>query len=110
MLLADLIEQHNQLRRLRVVSCVEGATLLLLLGVAVPLKHLAGFPIATAVMGPVHGIAFVLYLWMVTQTAASGGWTRRETACTVFAAFIPFGTLVNERALARRQTSLPKSI
>ena len=99
-------EERSQLRRMRAVSLLEGATLVLLLGVAVPLKHLAGFPVATSIMGPIHGIAFVLYVWMLVQTLSLGGWTRAEAARMVLAAFIPFGAFVNERALARRQASL----
>jgi integral membrane protein len=107
---ADGIEELAQLRWMRAVSVLEGTTLLLLLGVAVPLKHLAGFPIATSIMGPVHGIAFVLYIWMLIQTVSGGGWTRAETLRMVFAAFIPFSAFVNERALARRQASLAASV
>ena len=51
-----------QLRRMRVVSLIEGSTLLLLLLVAVPLKHLAGIFVATRIMGPVHGLAFLAYM------------------------------------------------
>lgn len=43
---ADHNEELVRLRSMRAVSISEGATLLLLLGVAVPQKHLAGFPIA----------------------------------------------------------------
>ena len=94
---------------MRAVSLLEGTTLLLLLGVAVPMKHLAGIPIATAIMGPIHGIAFVLYVWMLIQTISIGGWTRAAAARMVLAGLIPFSAFVNERALARRQASLAKS-
>ena len=103
-------EELSQLRRMRAVSLLEGATLVLLLGVAVPLKHLAGLPVATSIMGPIHGIAFVLYVWMLVQTLSLGGWTRAEAARMVLAAFIPFGAFVNERALARRQASLAQPL
>jgi integral membrane protein len=103
-------DELSQLRRMRAVSLLEGTTLLLLVCVAVPLKHLAGFPIATAIMGPIHGIAFVLYVWMLVQTVSMGGWTKGQAAQMVLAAFIPFGAFVNERALARRQASLAKPV
>ena len=83
---ADQTEELSQLRKMRAVSLLEGTTLLLLIGVAVPLKHLAGYPIATRVMGPVHGIAFVLYVWMLIQTVSIGGWSRGATARMVLAA------------------------
>ncbi|MBO9195924.1 DUF3817 domain-containing protein [Rhizobium sp. 16-449-1b] len=91
---------------MRAVSLLEGGTLLLLVLVAVPLKHLAGYPLATRIMGPVHGLAFLLYFWMLIQTVSGGGWTRSETLRMTVAAFIPFGAFLNERALARRQAAL----
>ncbi len=103
-------EELSQLRKMRAVSLLEGTTLLLLLGVAVPLKHLAGIPVATSIMGPIHGIAFILYVWMLIQTVSMGRWTLAAAARMVLAAFIPFGAFVNERALARRQALLAKSV
>ena len=99
-------EELTQLRRMRAVSLLEGSTLLLLLLVAVPLKHLAGVSAATHIMGSIHGLAFLAYLWMLIQTVSGGGWSRSETTRLVVAALIPFGAFVNERALARRQAML----
>ncbi|MCR6629234.1 MAG: DUF3817 domain-containing protein [Magnetospirillum sp.] len=104
--LADRWEEISRLRRMRAVSLLEGTTLLLLLCVAVPLKHLVGISAATSVMGPFHGLAFVLYVWMLIQTVAGGGWSRTETLRMLLLAFIPFGAFVNERTLARRQILL----
>lgn len=109
MLSSDQTEELSQLRRMRMVSLLEGTTLLLLIFVAVPLKHLVGYPAATRVMGPVHGIAFVLYIWMLIQTVMIGQWSRRETAQMVIAAFIPFGAFINERLLSRREATLSGS-
>jgi integral membrane protein len=102
----DRAEVQKQLRWMRAVSLLEGSTLVLLVLVAVPLKHLAGFPIATTLMGSIHGMAFLLYIWMLIQMVSGGGWSRSETTRMVVAAFIPFGAFVNERALARRQAAL----
>jgi integral membrane protein len=95
-----------QLRRMRLVSLIEGSTLLLLLLVAVPLKHVMGLVLATRIMGPVHGLAFLAYMWMLIQTVSGGGWSRSQTLRLVIAALIPCGAFVNERALARRQAML----
>lgn len=99
-------EEVAQLRRMRVVSLLEGTTLLALVLIAVPLKHLAGIPQATSVMGPIHGIAFLLYVWMLMQTVSGGNWSRSQMVSMVAAALIPFGAFANERALARRQKAL----
>jgi len=99
-------EERGQLRRMRVVSVIEGSTLLVLVFVAVPLKHLGGYPIATAIMGPVHGMAFLLYVWMLIQTVSGAAFPRRDVVRMVAAAFIPFGAFLNERILRRRQALL----
>jgi integral membrane protein len=80
MIQQDRSEQRLQLRRMRQVSLVEGATLVVLIFIAVPLKHLGGYPVATATMGPIHGIAFVVYLWMLIQTVVSGEWSRAKSS------------------------------
>src|SRR5262245_39185516 len=51
----------SQLRRLEIASVAEATTLLLLLGLAVPLKHLGGWSMGVHVAGPVHGLAFLAY-------------------------------------------------
>ena len=94
--------EREQLRRLEVASIVEASTLILLLLVAVPLKHLAGWAAAVTVVGPVHGLAFLAYVWTTVETAAGGGWSRREFARLFIVAFIPFGGFANVAFLRRK--------
>jgi len=91
-----------QLRRLEIASCAEATTLLLLLGLAAPLKHLDGWDMGVRVMGPVHGLAFLAYIWMAVQTAAGGGWSRAEIARLFIVAFVPFGGFFNLPFLFRK--------
>ena len=99
-------DERDQLRRMRWVSLLEGTTLVALVFVAVPLKHFGGYPAATSLVGPVHGMAFLLYVWMLVQTISAGDWSRGEIARLLLAAFIPFGAFVNERALRRKEATL----
>ncbi len=85
----------GQLRWLEVASVVEATTLILLIGVAVPLKHLADQPLGVTIMGPVHGIAFCFYVWTVVQTIAGSGWTRPEWMRLVVTAFVPIAGYTN---------------
>lgn len=94
------------LLRLRLVGLADGTTLLLLLLVAVPLKHAAGLPQAVSVMGPVHGLAFILYAVTLVEAISAGGWTRRDAARAALACLVPFGTFINDRWLrAKRATA-----
>lgn len=96
---ADRAEDIRQIRRMRLASVAEATTLALLVFVAVPLKHLLDLPQAVSIMGPVHGIAFLFYIWMLVQAVAGGSWTRWVIARMVLFAFIPLAGFVNERLL-----------
>lgn len=99
-------DERAQIRSLRRVSILEGLTLLALVLVAVPAKHIFGYPVATKIMGPVHGVVFVAYAWTLIATVAGGGWRRGEIARLVVAAFVPFGAWANRGLLRRKETAL----
>ncbi len=98
--------ESGQLRRLRLVSLLEGVTLVILVFVAVPLKHLAGYGFATATMGPIHGMAFLLYSWMLAQTAAFCRWPKGTLLRLFILACIPFGAFANERWLRHKLAAM----
>ena len=103
--IANLMKNHrNTLRMFRILALLEAATLIVLVCIAVPLKHLAGYPTAVSVMGPIHGVAFVLYIWMLVNTAAGGIWSKAEVWRLAVAAFVPFGGLISARWIASRRT------
>ena len=89
----------------RVVALVEGVTTLLLFLVAMPLKYLAGQPWLVPPVGWIHGVAFIAYVLTMPiglwgRGAGFTGWLR-----TFGAAFVPFGTFVNDRWLKRLHAS-----
>lgn len=93
---------RGPLRRLHHAALAEGATLIVLLGIAVPLKHLAGQPGLVTVMGPLHGLAFLYYLWTISNTAAGDDWTRADIGRMVACAMVPFGAWFSIRLLRRK--------
>mgnify|MGYP001767319848 CR=1 FL=1 len=107
---AGIVEDRAILRRLRLVSLVEGTTLLVLLFIAAPLRHVGGLRAATAIVGPVHGLAFLFYVWAVIEASVAGGWPKREVALLLVRAFVPFGAFLNERSLRRREAALADPI
>lgn len=96
----------RQLRRLEIASALEGMTLLLLVCLAVPLKHLAGLPTMVRWMGPIHGVAFAFYAWTVVETVAGGGWSGRDMSRLALAALVPFGGFASLGWLRRRAAAL----
>ena len=93
---------NPSLRRLRAFALAEGTTLLLLLFVAVPLKHLAGWPTGVTWMGPVHGLAFLAYLWALCEAMSSGAWRGGEVVRLFLAALVPFGVWFSLRQIHRK--------
>jgi integral membrane protein len=67
--------------RFRALAIAEGVSFLVLLLVAMPLKHLAGIGAPTRIVGLVHGLLFVLYEIAVfdalgSKRCAADEWTR----------------------------------
>lgn len=96
------------LRTLRLASLGEGATLLLLLFIAVPLKRLAGWPTGVSVMGPIHGAAFLLYAALVLRNASAGHLSTRDTLLLLVAAFVPFGAFFVSGIFKRQAAALAR--
>jgi integral membrane protein len=95
----------GQLRQLEIASLAEAVTLAVLVLVAVPLKHLGGWDLGVRLVGPVHGFAFVAYLWNVWQAGTVARWRGAELARLAVCALIPLGGFLNWPWLVR-QTSL----
>ena len=94
------------LRWLRRASLSEGATLILLVCLAVPLKRMAGMPEFVTVLGPLHGAAFLIYVAMVMRAASAGLLTATETTRMMLVAFIPFGALFMSGMFKRKAAVL----
>jgi integral membrane protein len=96
---ASEVDGPDPIARLRRRAWVEGVSLLLLVGVAVPLKHLAHLPAATRVMGLVHGLAFLMYGISIFEAWGAGALGARRAALALGAAVIPGGSFVFARTL-----------
>ena len=91
----------DALTRLRVAAGLEGISYLVLLGIAMPLKYMAGRPEAVQVVGWIHGGLFVLFLLALGDAWRRTRWPYERVAAAVAAGVIPFGTFVLDRRLRR---------
>jgi integral membrane protein len=81
----------------RKVAVAEGFSFLLLLGVAMPLKYLANWPMGVRILGSLHGglfVAFIILAWEVKNTARMP-WSWLAKA--FIASILPFGTIVLDK-------------
>jgi integral membrane protein len=103
-------EAIRQIRRMRLASLLEATTLVILVFVAVPLKHVFGISQASALMGPIHGLAFIFYIWSLVQAVTDGGWPGWTVLRMVACAFIPLAGFVNERLLRQQERRLAAGV
>lgn len=88
----------------RVVAVVEAVTYLLLLG-AVVVKRVLDGPDFVSFLGPVHGIAFLVYLVLVLRIRERQGWNLARTIVVILASAVPFGGFWVERRLVTDERS-----
>ena len=99
----------HSLRALRIVGYVEGASFLILLGIAMPLKYLADSPMAVKYVGSAHGGLWILYLIAAAWAATSRRWGVGKMAGAFAASVLPFGPFVfDARVLKREEEALSK--
>jgi integral membrane protein len=87
----------------RKVAFVEGISYLVLLGVAMPLKYLAGLPLAVRVVGSAHGLLFIAYVVLAGLLWLRRSWSFWFTGWALFLSLVPFGTFWLERQLVRAE-------
>jgi integral membrane protein len=89
------------LRRLRTLGTIEGVSTLVLFGIAMPLKYLAGMPMAVRIAGSIHGALFVslvvMFLFGIKRIPIS----RRLAGVGITAAVFPFGPFIIDRRLEK---------
>ena len=95
----------NTLRALRVFGFLEGGSLLLLLGVAMPLKYFLHWPLAVRILGGIHGLLFLLFLSAVYRCSSELRWPARRALLVCAAAVLPGGPWILNRWLDRRYAS-----
>lgn len=89
----------THLGRLRVIGMVEGVSFLVLLGIAMPLKYLAGVPMAVKVVGWAHGALFIAFCVALSQAWVALGWRLPRVLMVFGAALVPFGPFLVDRHL-----------
>jgi len=97
---------HTSLGRFRLAGMLEGASFLLLLFVAMPLKYLADWPLGVRVVGMAHGVLFLLYLLAIVPAAIDHRWSWKRIAGAVVASLLPFGPFVFDAKVLRREEAL----
>ncbi|MCO1581275.1 DUF3817 domain-containing protein [Crossiella sp. SN42] len=84
------------------MAYIVGVGLLLLVVVAMPLKYLADMPGPVAVIGPIHGFLYAIYLVLAFDLAIKSKWSIGGTLLVLLAGTVPFLSFVAERWVTRK--------
>lgn len=90
----------------RKVAFIEGLSFLILVFVAMPLKYIWDLPQTVRVVGMIHGILFILYIWILIRVWIDRDWKFSRATIAVIASLIPFGTMMFDPSLKREADSL----
>jgi len=90
------------LTRYRTMAYVVGVLLLVLVLVAMPLRYVWHVDAAVAVVGPLHGVLYMIYLAAAFDLALRARWSAKATVLVLLAGTIPFLSFVAERTVTRK--------
>ena len=88
---------------LRFMGIMDGISLLVLLGIAMPLKYWADLPFAVTVAGSIHGGIFMGYVASIIYTQIRIQWNIGWSLLALLVAFIPFGNFCFDVWLKKHQ-------
>ncbi|MGD7043868.1 DUF3817 domain-containing protein [Jeotgalibacillus proteolyticus] len=91
--------------RLRFMGYFEGVSLLILVGLAMPLKYWFGFPEAVTLVGSIHGFLFVIYCFVIAYVTLKTRWKWYWPILSFIVAFIPFGNFALDPKLKHYEMS-----
>ncbi len=90
---------RNPVHTLRLLALTEGVSFLVLLFIAMPLKYLAGQPMAVKWVGWIHGLLFVLFAFMLAYVFFKYRWPFWRGVLVFVAALIPFGPFLIDKRM-----------
>jgi integral membrane protein len=88
-------------RSFRITAIAEATSFLALL-VATYVKYAHDEPAGVEILGPVHGLLFIVYMLLALKLAPRAGWGVPTTVLVLAGAVFPFGGYVVDRWLARQ--------
>ena len=95
----------SAVRHVRLAGILEGVSYLVLLGIAMPLKYLAGYPLAVRIVGSAHGVLFVWFVIALLRAHYARRWSLLVSAQLFVASLVPFGFFLVEPKLRREIAS-----
>ena len=91
---------QGALTRYRIIAWIVGLGLIALVVVGMPLKYLGDNDTVVAIVGPLHGFLFMVYLVLTFDLARRAGWPFLRMILVMAAGTIPFLSFWAERKVS----------
>ncbi|WP_018352156.1 DUF3817 domain-containing protein [Longispora albida] len=83
--------------RFRIAAYVVGCFLIALVVVTMPLKYLAQIPEPAAIISPIHGFCYMVYVVLTFDLGRRSGWPLGRTIGYMLGGTVPFVSFYVER-------------
>lgn len=90
------------LLRYQILSYLTSLGLLVLLFVAMPLEYFAHNAAFVGIVGPAHGLVYMVYLLCVFDLGNKVGWPLKRSILVMLAGVIPLASIFVERTVHRQ--------
>ena len=89
----------NIVKLFRTTAYLEGASFLILLFIAMPLKYMYSMPLAVRIVGSFHGAFFVAYCVLLALVWQKLKWDLKTVSLAFISAFLPAGPFIFDRRI-----------
>ena len=93
----------SDLEKFRLINKIEGYSFLILMFIAMPLKYIFGILIATKVVGMIHGVLFIAFVYQLIDSAKKVPFTKQESGVFFIASLIPFGSFYSDKLCSKKK-------
>ncbi|HEX5713686.1 MAG TPA: DUF3817 domain-containing protein [Solirubrobacterales bacterium] len=87
---------------MRYIALAEATSFIALL-IASVIKRTGGSEVGVQILGPIHGILFIAYVWIALAIRSEMGWSGKTTFWILVGAVVPFGGYVVDWWLLRER-------
>ena len=84
------------MKKLAVISFIEGISLIILVFIGMPLKYIWGYKIATVILGSIHGTLWLTFLYILYRTNKEFGFEKGFIYRMLIFSVVPFGLIPME--------------
>ncbi len=92
----------SELKKFRIINKIEGYSFIILIFIAMPLKYMMGYPMATKLAGMTHGLLFMLFIYQLLEAMKDVPFNKKDATLYFILSLIPFGSFYIEKLCNRK--------